>query len=631
MSAQTEQPAPLTDRPAEAASTARRSLAYGIDAALVVVPAAAAVWWTAAHSFSPRPLFGWMTLGAILLVAVLVLFVYAAQNAGTGQTLGKRLAGIRVLRAEDLTTTDYSDALSRGFSYLLGVLGLGIAPIVAAVRRTARRGAGVEDWTVWPHRLDGSRVIDVRHGPDPLKPAEETFALYPEEWIADDEAATVSVSPLPAPAWSPAHRDTAEPDAVTHPAADATPRTTPDSSAERRRSETTRLRWALAARALITTTSIVGLLGALVATGHLLQPAPPRPADEREVLAGTIGNALPVTGYSGTGFPDYATTADWSIPVPASATTVATRAHIYTLDDRTLTAFDALTGTVAATLPLTSSVDVAAETQYDGAPGLFWSVGDTAYGWSPERGSEAFSAEIPAGATPYAAGAELLFVSAPDDDGNYAAWRFGPSGFAAMTVPQGFVPGALTGETLVSTNAGGEVTVTGADGSEVTSYPLQAPTGNVSFGRTVAVGHNTIAAVWSPFPDSSSPSTPVTVATYAADTGTLKSFITTTFERTDSAPSWLWGGDGTWASYAGFAFEVGSGRAVVDLAAQGVEATTVVGAGVLGQGPQGNTYATGSDAWAISGVVPLIVDESGAVVKTSRATVEKYSARQDDR
>ncbi|MFW0183349.1 RDD family protein [Rothia sp. CCM 9417] len=593
----------------------KRALAYFVDLLIVAAPAGYAMCFAISFLFEPSPLVGWLTCSALALIVLAYTLILAAQNASSGQTAGKRLVGIRTLRAESLRPGDFSDAYARGFSFLLGLLGLGIRPFLMAYRFKTQ----VESES-WPHKAGNTRVLDVRAGKDPLNVEKRFFPLYPEEWSGKTATPVEQVFPPRATGQS------ATADISSGQSDSGVARVTVSDHLEvarkRRRSEGFRS----AGQGLITIGASCLTVAALVFAANELNPEMPKPQDQREVLAASLTQKLPVAGYSGQGFPGYKEKPDWSESVSPDAKVFSTVANVFSFESRRLTVFSVDTGEQVANFPLDQAVEVSAQTSFSGTPGIYWSIGDTAFGWSSGTGADKpFSAKIPAGAQPYAAGNELLFAAEDEKNGQYKAWRFSPDGFQEIKIPSGFVPGSFSGQNMVSYSLGGEIKVTDSQGQEISAYPLASPKDSLPFDSIVSVGHQRIVATWSPYPDSVAPTTPVTVAFYDTESGNLLSYIETTQERISAYPDLLWGPDGHSALYAGYLFDVEKGRADADLIAQGIEPITVIGQGALGSSNLGNVYMEPDEVQSISGITPLLANQDIAIIRTHNNKLEKYT------
>lgn len=596
------------------ASTLKRSLAYLIDLLLFFIPAGFSLWFIVNVLFTPSPLVGWLTSAAVALGALAYTLVLAAQNASTGQTAGKRIIGIRNLRAESLRPGDFTDAYARGFSFFCGLLGLGIAPLLMALNSKKK-----PEFERWPHRAGNTRVIDIKAGKDPLKPEQKFYPSYPEEWSEQQQKPSLVLPPA-APQWSLAY---SPPHAITPaPTARVTASNHHEEKRRQRRTENVKA----AGQTALTLFTVSACLAAILISADTLNPSVPEPRDEREVLASALTEKLPVSGYSGQGFTGYNPQADWSQPVEAETKVLATVDYTITFSNRDLTVYSTDTGQQTAKLPLDDTVEVSAATSYRGNPGIYWSIGETAYGWSASQNdAKPFDHKIPDGAQPYAAGAELLFAAKDEAKDHYKAWRFTADGFEEMPVPSGFIPGSFTGTNLLSYNIAGEIKVTDAKGTEISTYPLASPEEGLPFDSVVASGRQRIVATWSPYPDSSAGSTPVTIAFYDSSTGALLSYIETTRERVDSYPELSWGSNGTTALYAGYLFDVETGRANADLTAQGINPISVIGEGALGDSALGSVYMTSQEVRSIAGATPLLATDEVAVIKTHSNILEKYS------
>ncbi|WP_237243006.1 RDD family protein [Rothia nasimurium] len=597
------------------ASLTKRSIAYFIDMMLIVIPLVVAIAWTVRHLFAPLPMLGWGVIVFLGMIAFAYTLILAAQNASTGSTVGKRLMGIRTLRAESLKTGDFGDAYARGFSYFLGMLGLGVAPIIMATRMA--KGAENE---FWPHKAGNTLVLDVRQGKDPLKQETQFFPLYPEEWGGDTRHSAIrGIYPPVAPRWSPAFVLPEETPQL------LAPRVTATDFFDIQQKNKKKELWRATGQGVFTLLATFGSITAVAVAATALNPEMPKPRDEHEVLASSLSEKLPIAGYGGQGFPGYKNTPDWTKEVAAESKVFATIDQVFTLNNRELQVLSAADGKLIKSISINSSVEVSAQTYFSGEPGIYWSSGDTAYGWNESLGQkDPFSAKIPAGAEPYAAGNELLFAGKSDVPDQYKAWRFTEKGFTEMPVPSGYIPAAFNGENLVSYNHAGEVKITSNE-SDISAYPLQSPKDSLPFAGIVSAGNDRVVALWSPYPDSTAGNTPVTVAFYNSDDGDLLSYIETTRERVNAYSNLSWGPDGSTAMYAGYLFDVRSGRATTDLLAQQVEPISVIGEGALGENSLGSVYVTPSEVLSISGTTPLLANSDLAVAKTRTNIIEKYS------
>lgn len=596
------------------ASLFKRCAAYLIDLLIILIPAGVSLWFIQTHLFKPLPLVGWLTISAVAVIVLAYTLILAAQNASTGQTAGKRLLGIRTLRAESFKPGDFPDAYARGFSFIMGLLGLGIAPV-----RMMLKNRKQPESESWPHRSGNTRVLDIRSGKDPLNVEKRFYPFYPEEWT-HDRRTPGAIYPPTAPAWSPAYQKEQETPYL------PAPRITASNHIEEAKKRRRRGNLKAIGQGILTFITAAGTIAAVAFAASALNPAMPTPHDEHEVLASSLTEKLPIAGYNGQGFPGYSTDPDWKYTVSPQAKVFSTAQNVFSFDNRTLNILSTENGKEVTQVPLKESVEVTAQTTYDGNPGIYWSIGDTAYGWSTPTGKKApFTDKIPAGAQPYAAGSELLFASKKDAKDQYQAWRFTEKGFQEMKVPSGFVPGSVSGENLLSYTSSGDIKLTDPKGAEISAYPLSSPKDSLPFAGMVSTGNQRAVALWSPYPDSTAGSTPVVIAFYAADTGNLLSYIETTRERISAYPELTWGPDGATAMYAGYLFDVESGQATVDLLAQDVEPISVIGQGALGESTLGNVYVTSTGVNSISGVSPLLAQQDMAIVKSRSNTIEKYA------
>lgn len=163
----TKLPAPLPDSPptSDAAPTSRvigadRRVRYAaclLDVAVLASPAVplaliAAVLSVAAVVYVVTP------------AAVLAAWLWTVTWQGlTGQTFGKAMLGLRVVRAADHRPPGFTRGALRG---LLFALSAGLAALPVAANAAPRDG--------WHDRLSGISVIDISIGANPLGPRQRT-------------------------------------------------------------------------------------------------------------------------------------------------------------------------------------------------------------------------------------------------------------------------------------------------------------------------------------------------------------------------------------------------------------------------------------------------------------------------
>lgn len=594
------------------ASLVKRGVAYALDTFIVLIPLGYALFFASQNLFRPSLLVGWVTVSVLLLCTLFYGLILATQNASTGQTIGKKIVGIRTLRAESYTTGDFSDAFARGFWFFLGLLGLGIAPLRMAVLSKNKPQS-----SLWPHSIGNTCVLDVLRGQDPLVTEERFYPTYPEEWVQRPQH---RLNPLYPPAPFTANY-------TKHSQESAPPRTTP--SDYQQRAYKARRRRSLKAACQLLTTALATMLvaSATLFAAVSLNPDMPKPRDEREVLASDISAVLPVAAFTGEGFPGYSPAPNWSSDVAQTAKVFATSQHVYIFNNRELTILEANTGQPIRTLELDAAVDIATTTVFDQQEGLFWAIGNTAYGWRAGlEDTQPFSAELPTGASPYTAGQELLFAALDEKTETYKAWNFTPTGFTEVTVKSGFIPGSFFHKNFISYNSSGEIRISTLDGQDVAAYPLRRPHETYAFDGVVSSGNGKIVASWSPYPDSVAPTNPVIIAFYDALTGDLLSYIETEQERINSYPSLTWGQGGNTAFYAGYMFDVETGRAVADIKAQNIEPVASLGRGVLGSSSLGNVYMTDTEIFSISGITPLDLSPNQAIIREHSGRIKKYTS-----
>lgn len=453
--------------------------------------------WQASAGFSPLAGLGWAGVGALGLIALLYGLFVASLVSRTGQSLGKRMLGLRVLRTDSAQPSPLGESLARGLYFLLGLLGVGVLPIIQGI--SLARGA--KDSQSWPHQLSGSQVVDIRSGPDPLNAEEVTYPQVPGEWVLAGEQAQLSTFfPRPAPAWSPAYEPQVEQRQIleTMPVGSlpATPKKT----------------WAWLAgvsQSVMTGIAVSALSAALVVSVTALQPAPPPPGDPTVFSGATLAQMkVPLSVFSGVGFPGYSGGPVWKHPVPATALTVANEAGTFVFDNRSLTILNNLDGKVIAPEALEGNVVLTQETVIGDEDGMVWQVGTTLHGWTPSRGSApAIQAALPDGAKISAAGSSLLIQT---DDGK--AFTFGKSGLIPLVVPKDRLPLAVDDGKFVSARFIGPLTLSGFDGKQQSDVPLKAPGDNLQIVQWVTAGYGVVVLLWSALPGSTDPNNPVASA-----------------------------------------------------------------------------------------------------------------------
>jgi hypothetical protein len=598
----------MNNRSIVPASVTKRSFAYLVDVMFIGIPLALAVSWALGEVHGTAPLVGWGVIVAVSLIGVAYGVVLAAQSASTGQTAGKRIMGLRTVRAESLKPAEFGESFQRGTVFFIGLLGLGIAPLLTAIRT---RSASDEE--LWPHRRFHTRVIDIRQGRDPLSTQSGFYPEYPEEWIA-------GLTPHAVRRWPPTRQDPVASRSVQ----DEPARVTQGDHEERERRDRRNQGLRAAAQGLLTAMATVGVIVAVTVSAAALKPPAAQPRDEHEVLASSLQAKLPVAGYSGEGLQGYRAKPDWSHAVSGSAKVFATPSHVLSIDNRTVTIYSSATGKIMGKIPVSSTVSLCAPTVFAGKPGFYWEVGGTAFGWR-EGVKKPFQAKIPVGAKPYAAGGELLFGAQTEGKNAFRVWRFTDKGFQEIKVPSGTIPGSFTPDGLLSYSSSGDMTTTDSAGKAVSHYPLTSPRDGLQFAGVVATGHERVVGLWSPYPDATAENTPVVIAFYDSTDGSLLAYIETTRGRIDKYRDLTWSPDGASALFAGYMFETATGLPVLDLMAQGIEPVSTIGVGVLGSSPLGNVFVRPDSVNSIAGVDPLLATRSAAIIKTRSNSIEHYS------
>lgn len=592
------------------ASVLSRSAAYVVDLFVVTIPLAAALWWLLTFGFSPSAQLGWFGVVGVALVGLLYALFTAGQMARTGQSLGKKVLGLRVIRSDSQETAGLAESLLRGSWFFLGLLGAGVLPTMTLVKLRQ----GTKDSAIWPHRMVGTRLLDVRRGHDPLNPEPASYPAFPEQWLRPGEEASVTAVLGPAPLWSQAY----EPEAV---------KTIPDRPASVVPLEPRPPRkplWLPAAfQAATTAVSIAALGFGMVGGVAALQPIPDTAPDKQTFSASTLSQQkVRLSSYSAIGFPGFSSGPAWKHPIDPSALAVTSRAGTFIFDNRMLTILDNISGKVLAKEPLDGNVVLTQETALGEEMGMVWQIGNSLHGWVPSIGAKpSVTSELPAGATISAAGSSLL-LQLPDGK----AMTFAATGLVPVTVPEDRVPLGVDNGSLLSARFTGPLAISSLDGRQRSDVPLNPPAENLQIVQWVTAGHGVAVLLWSAFPDSKDPSNPTTIAVYRLSTGELLSRMEVTKARIDEDPAWVRGNGFASASFAGYFYDLSTGWPILDLKAQAIKRSGMFGDGVIGERQEGTVFMRKDNSWIYSGLQPLGISQDGVVVRTKDNELQRFSA-----
>lgn len=324
-----------------------------------------------------------------------------------------------------------------------------------------------------------------------------------------------------------------------------------------------------------------------------------------------IKTASPDTGQGLAGFPQGPV---WHRTVPASAAAVASEAGTFVFDNRTLTVLDNTTGKTVTEQDLEGAVVLTQETELDGQPAMIWQIGSTLHAWGPGlAGKPAIKADLPEHAQLSAAGRNVL-VQTPDGK----AWTLTKSGLAPITVPAGRTALGIDDGKLLSGRFGGALTISSPDGTQQRDVPVKAPAENLRMTSWVTAGHGIVVIEWSAFPESKDPQNPVTTAIYRAETGELLSALETPKSRIDEDPAWVRGQGFQWASIGNFVYDLTNGQPIVDLKAQGITRSGILGDALIGEDQSGPLFLRQDTAWHYSSsATPLALTTGGITIRTN--------------
>lgn len=595
-----------------AASLPRRAASYLIDLAIFAVPACPAVLLLIPAGFTPVPGPGILGLLTIAVIGAVYGLVLTAMLSKSGQSIGGRLLGLRVLAEDGSTPVSFGRTVKRGLASLAGLLLVAVGPLIFVLEFRKRRN----DQDTWLHKLGESTVIDINAGLDPLNPVPAYYSPVIEDWVRPGTAAAmVQVFPPRLPAWSEHSRPTvttaAEPSTVQVEAPSAPPRS--------------RLpKWAVPAVQGLVALVVIGALSISSAWGvGFLQPLE-RPTRPNQFSAANLALLKPpLTAGAGTGFPGYPAGPIWHKPLSPTAQVTAAQAGTFVFDNRSLTVLDNATGAVLSEQAIDGDVLFAQETQISGEPGMVWRIGDTLHGWVPSLGkAPAIKATVPADAAISTAGTDLLITAG---DGKLSTLT--KTGLAPLTAIEGKIALGVDGDKLLSAKYSGSLTLSSPDGKTRQDVPLNAPEENQQVMKWVTAGHGLAVILWSAFPESRDPQNPVTVAVYRENTGELLSSMDISYSRVEEDPAWVRGNGFVWAAFAGYAYNQSTGLPVLDLKAQGIKRSGVLADGVLGANDDGPVFIQSNKVTPYNGVTPLAITPSGAIVITKDNEIQVFAAR----
>lgn len=591
------------------ASVPRRAGAYLIDLLLAALPLALSLYWLLVFGFSPSAPLGWTGVGGLAVVGMLYALFTAVLNARTGQSLGKKLMGLRVLRADTHETAGLADSLLRGSAFFLGLLGAGILPLMMV--KHIRNG---EDSAAWPHRLVDTRLIDIRRGHDPLNPEPVYYPVFPEQWVAAGEEAGMATVLGSAPRWSSAYVPVAVKEMPPRP--DAGP-------AEQAGKQHKSVLAAALFQSVAAMMVIAALCAGMAAGVAALQPTPGEPQDNRAFSASALAQQeVRLSSYPGVGFPGFTSGPVWKRAIGPNALAVSAAAGTFVFDNRTLTILDNASGQVRAKETLDGAVLLTQETRLGNEAGMAWQIGSTLHGWVPSLGTKpSVKATLPKGAKISAAGSSLLVQVS-----NGKAMTFTKAGLVPVMVPEDRAPLAVENGKLLSARFGGPLTISSLDGKQRNEVPLLPPADNLQVLQWVTAGHGVAVLLWSAFPDSKDPNNPVTIAVYRQGTGELLSQLEVTRSRINEDPAWVRGNGFVSASYAGYFYNLSNGWPILDLKAQAIRRSGMFGDGVTGERQEGTVFMRKDNSWIYSGLQPLGITRDGAVVRTKDNELQRFSA-----
>lgn len=594
------------------ASLPRRAASYFINVAIFAVPAAAGVALIIPAGFIPVPGPGIVGLAAITVFGFAYGFFLAGMLSRTGQTIGGRLLGLRVLDAGTGEPAPLGRTLMRGMASLGGLLLAGVGSLIFVLEYRKRK----DDQDTWLHKIGETTVIDINAGTDPLNIEPAFYSPRIEDWVRPDAAAAVDILPPPLPLWSEGAQLT-----IAAPPAPAPPDPLPSETASVRRR---RPFWLAPLAQAVVAMVVIGALSIGSAWGiGFLQPLE-RPSRPNQFSAANLALLKPsLAAGAANGFPGFPAGPVWRKPLSVTAQVTAAQAGTFIFDNRALIILDNSTGAVLSEQTIDGDVVFAQETRISGEPGMVWRIGNTLHGWVPSLAkAPAVAADIPADATISTAGTDLLVTGR---DGKLST--FTKTGLVPLKGIEGKIALGVDGDKLSSAKYSGSLTLSSLDGKTRQDVPLNAPAEGLQVMKWVTAGHGLAVLLWSAFPESHDPKNPVTVAVYRQSSGDLLSSMEITFGRVEEDPVWVRGSGFVWASFAGYAYNQSTGFPLLDLKAQGIKRSGILADGVLGTTDDGPVYIQQDKATPYNGVTPLAVVASGVVVKTKDNEIQLFAAR----
>lgn len=594
------------------ASLPRRAASYLIDLAIFAVPATAGVALMIPAGFMPVPGPGIVGLVAITVFGFVYGLVLAGMLSRTGQTIGGRLLGLRVLADGAGAPAPLGRTLMRGMASLGGLLLAGVGPLIFVLEYRKRR----DDQDTWLHKLGETTVIDINSGTDPLNLEPAYYSPRIEDWVRPDTAATVDILPPPLPVWSERSQLTIAAPPVPNP---QVPVATATGSVRMRRPL-----WVAPLAQAVVAMVVIGALSIGSAWGvGFLQPLE-RPSRPNQFSPANLALLKPpLSAGAVNGFPGFPAGPVWRKPLSATAQVTAAQAGTFIFDNRALTILDNATSAVVSEQSIDGDVVFAQETRISGEPGMVWRIGNTLHGWFPSLAkAPAVAADIPADAVISTAGTDLLVTAR---DGKIST--FTKTGLAPLVAVEGKTALAVDGDKLLSAKYSGSLTLSSLDGKTRQDVPLTAPAEGLQVMKWVTAGHGLAVLLWSAFPESHDPNNRVTVAVYRQATGDLLSSMEISLSRVDEDPVWVRGNGFVWASFAGYAYNQSTGFPLLDLKAQGIKRSGILADGVLGTTDEGPVYIQQDKATPYNGVTPLAIVASGVVVKTKDNEIQVFAAR----
>lgn len=592
------------------ASVWRRSLAYLLDASVFLLPLAACIFiLVALGGFEPVAWIGTVAVVVFVLLGVIYGLFLASQNASRGQTLGKKIVGLRILRNGSGETAGLWDSILRGSAFFSGLLALGIPPIVAALR--IRRRA--QDSGTWYNKLADTTLVDIERGPDPMFPEPEHYDPYPEQWGSLETRAPITVFPPAAPKWSPLYQEDTPRREV-----ERTIEEGAEESGERKRR---RILAPVLQLAAIGVLSVILLVGGGLGTTAIQAALTPAPATAEVSASALAANVLPFNRNSSPGAPTFGPDPVWNREVPETAALRSSEAGTFIFNDRTLTVINNADGSVALESELTGNVSITQETLIGDVPSMVWQIGADLYAWNSTMKNGPAKYSLPENATLTAAGDNLLISSS-----NGETFSLSPDGIVPVTVPTDRTALAVDGNQLLSAKFGPTLTLSNFKGQERQEISFDPPRENVQIKGWVTAGHGVATVLWSAFPESTDPENPVYITVYDTKTGKTLSSLEVPQRRIDQDPNWTRGQGFQWASFAGYIFDLSTGKPIIDLEAQNFKRSGIYGDSAVGEVGEDTVLIRNGAIWGFSDISPLAVVGNRMIANSSNGELRMYSS-----